>query len=153
MMGSPIYLFIYLLTYAILLCPKECVCVCVSGMPGVPSCRETPFLQVVLNPPAPHEGRMDEWMDGWMMISGQETVFFFQLTLAIIMVVKFSGFSTTLPTVKTGIFSQYVVKKTSPYPIYLYLVVTFFFNYLFTYYIYETLMEWVTKVKPNINSG
>jgi hypothetical protein len=75
MMGSPIYLFIYLLTYLLrpfcCVLKNVCVCVCVyvSGMPGVPSCRETPFLQVVLNefPVLVRENQhpmKDGWMDG-----------------------------------------------------------------------------------------
>jgi hypothetical protein len=80
----------YLFIYTISLCPKRmcvCVCVCVSGMPGA-RCAIVPRDTIPSSGTWRVSGtgqseaaltstpwRMDGRMDGWMMISGQETVF------------------------------------------------------------------------------
>jgi hypothetical protein len=120
------YLFIYLFIYAILLCPKECVCmyVCVRHA----RCRRGAERHHSLTSfrywserssthQHPHEGWMDGWMN-WMDDKWSRNSFSveFQLTLAVIIVVKFSGFSTTyLLKKKNRFFWSVGSKKTSPF--------------------------------------
>jgi hypothetical protein len=119
MMGSPIYLFIYLLTYLLrpfcCVLKNVCVCVCVCMCPACPVCRRaerhhsfkwylTSFRYSSERTSTPW--RMDGWMDGWMSDDKwSRNSFFsvgFQLTLAIIMVVKFQWLFYYLPYLRFG---------------------------------------------------